>query len=340
MFLCESILLAEIVFLGIYVTRTDIKYGIIENKALLSAIIPGIIVNVLYFTMYAVDFLTIYILNLIVISVFAIALYGFHFWGAGDSKLLICVNMLFPARLYDQNILSIAPGLNAVIIIFLLSYIFVFVESFILLLKKTPFYKEHIMSLETVKKFALNYLICFLYLRGVNGVLRNLFQETYIYNIIPLSFLSIFLAVIVYNHKFFRKWYMILIMITTNLFVTNIFVFNSVYFYSYLILLAVLMFRYILNGYNYKEITTEEVKQGIVLAYPTVLWMVPSRIHNLPKTTTEDVRSRLSAEQAEAIKKWGRSKYGRQRILIVRLIPFAIFICIGELVYFFVRILL
>ena len=338
MFLCESILMAEIVLLGVYVSLTDIRKGIVQNKALIAATAPGTVVNIIYFTMYAGAFFKIYLTNLAVITVVAIALYGLHFWGAGDSKLLICINVLFPARLYDLDILSVAPGMNAVVIIFLLSYGYILVESIILFLKKTPFYRGHYTDFSMMKRFFLNYLICFLYLRAANGVLRNLLQEIYIDNMIPLSFLNIFFAVIVCSHKIFRKWYTLLVMIIVNILITSSYVFNRVYFYSYFILLVALLLRYILNGYNYKEIATHEVKAGMVLAYPTILAMAPSRVHNLPKATTEDVRSRLSQEEAEAIKKWQDSKYGTEKILVVRIIPFAVFIFIGELIYFFIRI--
>ena len=122
MFLCEAFLMTIILMLGIYVTYTDIRNGIIQNKALLFAIIVGIVINIIYYGAYARDFLQIYIVNLLVMIIFAIILYGFHFWAAGDSKLLICVNFLFPARFYDNEAFSIAPGINAIVFIFMIAY--------------------------------------------------------------------------------------------------------------------------------------------------------------------------------------------------------------------------
>ena len=55
-------------------------------------------------------------------SALSIALYAFHFWTAGDSKLLICVTSLFPARFYGGNQLSVIPGISAVIFIFLIGF--------------------------------------------------------------------------------------------------------------------------------------------------------------------------------------------------------------------------
>lgn len=118
MFLCEAFLMTIIVMLGIYVTYTDIRKGIIQNKALLVAVIVGVIINAIYYGVYADGFLRIYTINLLVMLLFSVALYGFHFWAAGDSKLLICINFLLPARYYDNEALFIAPGISAIVFVF------------------------------------------------------------------------------------------------------------------------------------------------------------------------------------------------------------------------------
>ena len=68
---------------------------------------------------------------------------------------------------------------------------------------------------------------------------------------------------------------------------------------------------------------------------------MPSNIKGLPKEkNTEDIRSRITEEEAESIKRWEFSKYGQSEIVIVRKIPFAIFISIGSIVYIFSRMLM
>lgn len=338
MLICESILMAIIAMLGVYVTYTDIKNGIIQNKALAIAIIPGIIVNAVYFAVYSRDFLGLYVSNLIIISMLAIALYGFHFWAAGDSKLLICVTALFPARLFDNNAFSVAPGLNAVIIIFLISYIFIVGDSVWQWIKKEKFYAGKLTGLKGVQRFLISYMISFLYLRGLSELLRHCLGEIYYSNQLIFCFINIFVAIIIHSNKLFRKWYMLLLAAVPNILFWKEFSVNQISLYSYGILLLALLLRYLLNGYNYKEIPTENAEKGMVLAYPTIVMFMPSRIKGLPETTSEDMRSRLTKEQAEAVRRWKDSKYGKSSILIVRKIPFAIFIVVGELLYFFIRI--
>jgi hypothetical protein len=96
----------------------------------------------------------------------------------------------------------------------------------------------------------------------------------------------------------------------------------------------------IAEKYNYKTIPTEDVKSGMVLSYGTILMFQPSKVKGLPTYTTEDIRSRISGDEAERIVRWKNSKYGRPMITIVRKIPFAIFITMGTIFYLLMRILL
>lgn len=59
----------------------------------------------------------------------------------------------------------------------------------------------------------------------------------------------------------------------------------------------------------------------------------------LPKQGGEDMRYRITEDEMNAIKRWESSKYGEDTIIIVRKIPFAIFIVAGILLLFIIRIL-
>ncbi|MBQ4529615.1 MAG: hypothetical protein IJA36_03230 [Lachnospiraceae bacterium] len=338
MLLCEAALMTIIVILGIYVTYTDIKQGIIQNKALAIAAIGGAIINSIYFPLFGSEFLVIYLCNFLVMIVFAIALYSFHFWAAGDSKLLICVNLLFPARLYDNDVFSFAPGLNAIIFVFLIAYGYIIIDSVVLFIKREKFYAEKNNGWDGIINFAKGYLISFLYLRGLSEILKFITGDIYYENQLLFSFMNIFVAIVIHSKKVFRRWYLLIGILGVNLFFVRSITFDTFELYAYGILLVALVLRYLLNGYNYKEIATDTVKRGMVLSYATVTMFIPSRIKGLPKTTSEDMRSRLKEEEVDAIKRWRNSKYGRETITIVRKIPFAIFIVAGEILYFFIRI--
>ena len=102
---------------------------------------------------------------------------------------------------------------------------------------------------------------------------------------------------------------------------------------SIIIVAVVMIFREIADKYNYKEIKTDDIKEGQILSFKTVLCFNASKVKGLPITTTEDFRSRITSEQAESIKKWKNSKNGQDTITIVRKLPFAIFITIGTIAF-------
>ena len=87
------------------------------------------------------------------------------------------------------------------------------------------------------------------------------------------------------------------------------------------------------DKYNYEWIPTSEVKEGMILSYFAVQQFVNSRVKGLPKETDETTKSRISAEEAAAVRRWETSKYGQEKIMVVRYIPFAIFILIGVITY-------
>ena len=85
--------------------------------------------------------------------------------------------------------------------------------------------------------------------------------------------------------------------------------------------------------YNYEWICTRDVKEGMILSYFAVQQFYGSRVKGLPQTTDETTKSRITEEEAQAILRWEKSKYGQEQIMVVRYIPFAVFILIGIVTY-------
>ena len=135
----------------------------------------------------------------------------------------------------------------------------------------------------------------------------------------------------------FRKWYVLLtaVMVNIVLYQKGGTIKDNIRIYA--ILLVVLLLRYLVSGYNYAEIETNQVKAGMILSVATVLEFQKSRVKGLPVATNEDMSTRLSEEEADAIRRWEQSKYGKEKIVIVRKIPFAIFITSGSVIFLLIR---
>lgn len=109
MIVCEICLILVLIFLGVYTSATDIRYGIIQNKVLVATLSIGMILDCIYYGIFAREFAVTFLINLLVISALAVALYAFHFWAAGDSKLLFGICLLFRRDFMMQEIRLVYP---------------------------------------------------------------------------------------------------------------------------------------------------------------------------------------------------------------------------------------
>ena len=340
--LCEGLLLTIIFLLGCWAVMTDIKVGIIKNKALLYAAIPGIVINLIYIVAFAKVYFTEYLINLIAVSAVAILLYVYHFWAAGDSKLLIVLAFLIPSRYYESSALIIS-GIYYIVYIFLIAYIYIIFESVVLAVKKKKFFKQKISSLQW-KTFLCRYIVSYLYLRTLSFLLQWLFGNFYYRNQLFFAFVNIFTVLFIHERDEFQKkrWVIPLLILNVTSLVFSVIngqtIFYASVLKSYVIMLLALVLKYLVSGYNYEEIATSSVQKGMVISLSTIALLLPSNVVGLPKTTNEDMSSRITEEEAAAIRRWERSKYGKPTIVIVRKIPFAIFIVLGTFLYIVIRI--
>ena len=244
---------------------------------------------------------------------------------------------LIPARLYETGNMVLVPGIYLFVMIFLLAYIYVLSESVIYLFGQKKRYQGNKLTRQKVKSFVVQYLISMLYLTALGSVWRVFFERLYDENIILFTTGNIFAVILINKIQFLRSKICILIITLIDLYVI---VFqHGVRFQliSLLILLIIYLLRHFMNEYNYEEIPTEAVKKGMVLSYMVIMQFTRSRVKGLPEETSEDMKSRITEEQAEAIRRWKDSKYGKETIIIVRKIPFAIFIFLGTVVFLTVR---
>ena len=136
---CEGLLLLTLLILGLYVIYTDISMGVVKNRALVYSLGIGIVINTLYYCIFAKAYFLLFFKNLLLMAGVSVFLYLKHFWGGGDSKLLFCLILLIPGRLYDAD--EKIPGIICLIMVFLIAYIYVIIDSIRGYLKKEHFSK-------------------------------------------------------------------------------------------------------------------------------------------------------------------------------------------------------
>ena len=109
---------------------------------------------------------------------------------------------------------------------------------------------------------------------------------------------------------------------------------------AWLFVLGIMFVRMVAEKYNYQEIPTAEVRAGQILSAATVMLFQTSRVRGLPGGMTEDLRSRITSEEAESIHRWEKSVGGKPHVVIVRKIPFAIFIGVGTLAFLIIEVIM
>lgn len=337
MYCLEALMLAVMIVFCIHATITDLKSGVVKNKLLLCGAGIALVLDFLYYYIFARAFFLAFLINLAVMIFLSILFYALHMWAAGDSKLLIFVICLIPARIYYSGE-NVAATVLIMIAIFSLAFLYYIAESFVIGIKDKTLFSFSRMRVN-VKQMLVQYIKCTCIVTIANFLFSLLFYEFYAANTELFMILNMLIVFSVCNIKFLDKWFVVgvLVLVTVGIAILQNRKMESVNWAIYLVVLLVVALRMIAEKYNYQTIPTAEVKQGMVLSYGTVFLFTPSKIKGLPTTTTEDIRSRISNEEVDSIRRWENSKYGQKQITIVRKIPFAIFISIGTVVFVITR---
>ena len=332
--LFEAMLITVLVMLCCSVTLTDLRQGRIRNKTLLIGGIAGIVLDAIYYGFFAQNYFPAFALNVVIMFCISVAFYALHIWAAGDSKLMMTLILLIPSRYYfvQSNMVSSVFLLAA---IFIIAYFYILIESIVLGIKNNDLFNISHVRLN-VKKMLLVYLRCVAATTIVTFALELLLPEFCRDNQALIAVIKMLVILTFYSLEIFERPIMLsglivaaALMYAFGLKATSAHIDPKIYLY----IAIVFILRLVMDKYNYAEIRTSTVEPGMVLSYATVAGFGPSRVSGLPKHTTEDIRSKITEQEAKSIRRWEQSKYGKSEITIVRKLPFAIFITVGTVLY-------
>ena len=329
MIFIKSFLISLLIAEGILCTVTDMRQGKIPNKAILIGVVCSVVGNILYYLFSKEALLRDYLVNLLATAIVSFVMYWFHIWAAGDVKFFILLFSLIPSEFYYNK--APLPVVAMFVALFSCAFIYVCFEGIIFMLKH-----EKVVAKGNARFSFVGILLCTAFIISCHSIFQLIFSKLYIAYLPVFLFLNIIL-ILVYNTFNLQKnkaimWGCILISIFSV--ITSII--DKEYkfeLHSVVCTCIVVLFRYIADQFNYKEIPTCDVKEGMVLSYATVILMSNSRVKGLPQSTTEDMASRLTKDEAESIRRWESSKYGKKQIVILRKLPFACFIFLGVFIY-------
>jgi len=332
------------IVLGIISSVTDFKNKKIYNKNILVAIVVSIFVYLILWRQIEVIYIRNYFMNLGISIVISFLFYYFKIWAAGDAKLFLAILVMIPYEVYEVETENVFPALYLLVIIFSIAFMYVFFETVYLWIKdkeKCKKIKELKWKKEEIKDFIIKYFMGYFIIVFINNITLKFFTGFKISNAGLMLICNMLLLIFVY--RMIRKEKQALI-------VTLIFIIANILYYIMfgvevypinskilILVLMIMLFRSISEKYNYEEIKIEDLKPRMILSFGSVLNFYSSRIKGLPKSTTETTDSRLTEEEVESIKRWSKTKKGKETIIVVRHMPFAPYMLVGEILFFILK---
>ncbi len=334
MIVYEILMITLTMVVGLVTSYTDIKNGKIYNSFLISIIVIDLIIDGIYYSLFAKKYLVDFLVNNAIIICASILLYAFHIWAAGDSKLLIVALLSIPARWYVSIFNNNYTLIFIVAFSFVVGYIYIIIDSIISAIKREAIITPKDLG-NYFKKFFANYFAIINYLLIINLLDVILFSRYIKLDFIAYFAIGVLFSLIVSKIKFLRSLYVVIPIFVINLSVSIVLKIGlyQIDYKSYVFVLVFEIIRFFASRYNYMEIETKDIKPGMILSTASSVLINMSKSENIPGISKEDQRNRLTLSETDAVIAWGKSRCGAKKITVVRKIPFAIFISIGIVIY-------
>lgn len=318
----------------IIASYTDLKYGKIENKLIVVLMIVATLGNAILYGFLKRELLVVFILNIIVIILASILLYATHIWAGGDCKLLIMGSALIPAEFYWHFENSEMTLWITLVFMFCAGFIYLILETVVFILKEKPQFDYKTYGRRLFIRIK-NYIRMIVYMSAFHHIYYYFGQSAL--NIPDSIYICVCVLVswMVGMCEIAKSRILVVAVLLFDagmtVFTGNVMV--SLRWQTYILVIVFMFLKMLLEKYNYQEIEVKNLKPGMILSKGTSMWMQQSRVKGLPGISDETLKSRLQKDEVESIWRWSKSKYGMETVLIVRKIPFAIFISIGFIFY-------
>lgn len=339
----EAFLLTLALLILFISSYTDCREGLIYNKYLKIVLIPAIVANICYYIIYAENYLGLAGINFAVLVIVSASFYLLHIWAGGDSKLLLFLGFCIPGRLYSLQTTGQLTALFIIVFAFIVVFCWIILHGLYFSISNHDIFNvewRRIPYMRILSSYAMMIGIIQLADTLIRPYIQIYMEQTPL--LVVAGYCLMVLGLISLRDRLATSWLIIIGMISWSAILCmslfNDIVINVAWSWRLLLLFIVIgmmLLRLVLEKYVYQVIPTQSVKTGDILAAVTVYQFSKSRVQGLPTGMTEDLRSRLTEQEAQSVRRWEKSKYGCAEITIVRKIPFAIFLTVGFLMFLF-----
>lgn len=330
----EVVSLCLVACLCIVCTRSDVREGIIHNWILAFFAVAAVLLDSVYYGFFAKDLLFDFLPNFLVISVISLYLFYSHSFAGGDCKMIIVLALLYPARCYLAYGSSIVTLVFAVAFAIFAGYVYLLICAVkAIVTKKTKFTLKYTKTF--LSNFFKSYISAMVYLILLNDLLILCNRVEFSINVWISRFACIFVAWCVGRYPVFKKPFLL---VSSFIAAVAISILTQVVPFSfnpenYALVLVLLLCQMTIRTTIYEKVRVDQLQKGMILTTLSSVLMQTSITKGLPGVSTEDLKSRLTAEEIQSIKVWAKATH-TEELTIVKKIPFAIFISIGFLIYF------
>ena len=333
MLILEGICLGLIAALCFLCTRSDLRYGMIYNKVLAVFLVLALAVDAVYYIFFVQDLFLDFIANVLVVSAVSLYLFYSHTFAGGDCKMMIVAALLFPARLYwvlgNSNITLVFTIAFAV----LAGYCYLLVSSIWSIITK-----KVVITFDYIKNYLFNflksYLTAMIYISLLNRLLSVVYSFGFEINVWITRGVCLLAAWCIGRYSYFKKWALLVPAACIGLVISAATRTSPISLdpENYILVLALLVCQMAIRTTIYEKVEVARLKKGMILTTFSSMLMQTSITKGLPGISTEDLKSRLTDEEIESIQIWAKATH-TESLMIVKKIPFAIFISIGILLY-------
>ena len=345
MLICEALLCLVLLIALPLAARSDLKKGIVPNGLILIACLAGLVIDAFYYLVFAGTFFLPFLMDLFLTAALSIFFYSQGIWGAGDSKLLILIALCLPGRIFCKDGLWSFPGFLLISIIFTVSFVVVFIDSIMKGKKAGRMLdkRKSLFFLDDWRGFLSKSLFLYFCVGAVNGFF-SLEWMHFLHLTYPVLLAFDLVMILLLNRKDWTPTlpYLLaalILFLVITIFSKAVFSWQSLLF-SLIFIIALVFTRSITDQENYQTISAGDILPGMILDYSSVALLSMSKVPGLPSSTTADMRSRLHEKEVAAIHAWGKKHPGYDQLVIIRKIPFALFIAIGTFVFWGLEVLL
>ena len=327
--------LGLLILLGICASYGDLKTGLITNCMVLSFSALGLVLNVYYLGFVEQSDVFIFIGNLFSCIIVAFLLYRIHAFAGGDLKLVVAMSLLYPSSAYLTYNTSRITMFLAIGFAIFWGYVYLLISTVVDIGRgKVSLDRKYIQSCMTfyLKTYVTAMLYIMLFTMAVSAFSLFIFPLPAWFTI----FGSFVIAWISGKYSFLRNQIFLSMAIVLDVILAILLKISPIPLNpsSYLLTAILVLCQVTIRVNLYRTIPTEDIQKGMILSMASSLSMQGSRIRGLPGISSEDLRDRLSEEQVQSIRRWGKSSKGLDNLVIVRKIPFAVFIMMGYMTYF------